>query len=326
MGDFNMVEAPRRRSTSGRGARAALAASAELVAWRRGSQWKSSKTGATIHVSKSFGVVRARPRRAREGTRPRGDVAEVEIRARMTRESPGGPAHGKDRHTRDSIFRIKGVGRTKRGYVVSIVSPQPNALWQERGTHAHKGRPKRKATADKRRAAGIVSGVKPLRFFRKGLVEAFPPSSRRCGSVSSGGVDDVVRVAIRDALATALGLDFVDGKIDGPLRDVSIGCTWPDSRVVRTRGRELRRVRLNARVISRRPHVTEIEPDDPGASRTIARRSRSRRDGRKRDARRDVRHGTGRVRRRRELRRRHGLAQSRTRSTRLAAPAPGELR
>lgn len=138
-------------------------------------QWKSSKTAATIRVSKSFGAFQVDiDKRAQRGLDRAANVAEARMREHMTRETPGAPAHGKDRHTRDSIFRIKGVGRTKRGFVVSIVSPQPNALWQERGTHAHKGRPKRSSTASKRRAAGIVSGVKPLRFFRKGLVEAFP--------------------------------------------------------------------------------------------------------------------------------------------------------
>jgi hypothetical protein len=137
--------------------------------------WKSSKTGATIHASKSFGPFQKNlEARARRGLDKAANIAEERIRMHETRVSGGGPAHGKSRHTRDSIHRVPGVGRTKRGFVVSIVSPFPNALWQERGTHAHKGRPKTKATREKRAAKGIVSGVKPLRFFRKGLVEAFP--------------------------------------------------------------------------------------------------------------------------------------------------------
>jgi hypothetical protein len=126
-------------------------------------------------VTKNFGgFTRSIDKAAYTALDKAADVAEREIRDRMTRVSPDGPAHGKARHTKDSIMRIPGVGRTRRGWVVSIISPQPNALWQERGTHAHKGRPARASTAAKRRAAGVVSGVKPLRFFRTGLVEAFP--------------------------------------------------------------------------------------------------------------------------------------------------------
>jgi hypothetical protein len=87
--------------------------------------------------------------RARRGLDRAANVAEARIREHMTRVSRA-PGAREGRHTRDSIFRVKGVGRTRRGYVVSIVSPQPNALWQERGTHAHKGRPKRASTAAKR--------------------------------------------------------------------------------------------------------------------------------------------------------------------------------
>lgn len=134
-----------------------------------------SKTTARIQVSRSFNPFqRSIEVRARRALDKAANVAEARIREHMTRETPGSPAHGKDRHTKDSIMRVPGVGTTRRGFVVSIISPQPNALWQERGTHSHKGRPKRKSTADSRRAKGIVSGVKPLRFFRKGLVDAFP--------------------------------------------------------------------------------------------------------------------------------------------------------
>lgn len=148
-----------------------------------------SRTTERIVVEKNFrGFQASIDNAARVALDMAGDVAEVKIREHMTRVTPGAPAHDKDRHTRDSIFRIKGVGRTRRGWVVSVISPQPNALWQERGTHAHKGRPKRKSTAEKRKAAGIVSGVKPLRFFRKGLAEAFPDVIREMKRVLDRGM------------------------------------------------------------------------------------------------------------------------------------------
>lgn len=80
-----------------------------------------------------------------------------------------------------------------------------------------------------------------------------------------------VRTKLRDALATALSLDFVDGKIDGPLRDVSIGCTFPDGYDTLEADANYIEYRVVARVIlALDPNVTEIEPDDPGSLEAIA--------------------------------------------------------
>jgi hypothetical protein len=80
-----------------------------------------------------------------------------------------------------------------------------------------------------------------------------------------------VRTTIRDAIATALGLDFVDGKIDGPLRDLSIGCTWPDSQSVAEGDANFVEFRFVARVIiATDTRVTETDPQDPGDLETIA--------------------------------------------------------
>lgn len=73
------------------------------------------------------------------------------------------------------------------------------------------------------------------------------------------------RQALSDALADALGMDFVAGKIDGPLRDTTIGCTWPEGYVPYAQDETYMVAQIKARAIyAVNPNVTETEPDDPG--------------------------------------------------------------
>lgn len=79
------------------------------------------------------------------------------------------------------------------------------------------------------------------------------------------------RAAIRDALAGALGLDFVDGSIEGPLRDVSIGCIYPDGDTPLGSDANFVEFRMVARILlALDPHVSELEPDDPASLETCA--------------------------------------------------------
>lgn len=71
-------------------------------------------------------------------------------------------------HLKSSIS-LSPVYRTTRGYAIEVYSTDPNALWQEKGTRAKRGRAKTKRTRDRRLAQGIShGGVKPLRFFKRG--------------------------------------------------------------------------------------------------------------------------------------------------------------
>lgn len=80
----------------------------------------------------------------------------------------------------------------------------------------------------------------------------------------------IVRHAIRDALAAALTLDFVDGKIDGPLRDVTIGCIWPDSGVPVEQDANYVAFGMVARILlALDPHASELDPDDPESLETM---------------------------------------------------------
>lgn len=45
-------------------------------------------------------------------------------------------------------------------------------VFQEAGTHAHKGRPGSERTAQARKSKGVVSGVKPARFLRNAAFSA----------------------------------------------------------------------------------------------------------------------------------------------------------
>lgn len=73
----------------------------------------------------------------------------------------------------DSIERTPVVSMASgKGFVGRVYIGVWYGVLQELGTHAHKGRPKSKRTADTRKAKGIVSGVKPGRFLRNALYSA----------------------------------------------------------------------------------------------------------------------------------------------------------
>lgn len=80
-----------------------------------------------------------------------------------------------------------------------------------------------------------------------------------------------VRNAIAQSIANALGLDVVAGKLEGPLREVSIACVWPDGQSPVEGDANYVEYRLIARVLlALDPHVSELEPDDPTGLEDVA--------------------------------------------------------
>lgn len=84
-------------------------------------------------------------------------------------------------------------------------------------------------------------------------------------------VETDTRVAIRDALATALGIDFVDGKIEGPLTTREVGCIWPDGWTPVATDANYVTFAMTARVLLMfDPQVNETDPQDPADLEAVA--------------------------------------------------------
>jgi hypothetical protein len=80
-----------------------------------------------------------------------------------------------------------------------------------------------------------------------------------------------VRTTIRDALAEALGLDFVDGKIEGPLMDVEIGCIWPETFELDEADANFCILGIVARVLlAYSAPMNQTDPQDPADLETLA--------------------------------------------------------
>jgi hypothetical protein len=79
----------------------------------------------------------------------------------------------------DSI-KVSPVGPRRRGgSEISVYSDDPVAYWQDQGTYAKRGAAKSARTRERRRSAGIGhAGVKPLKFFRRGLAAGWPGCER----------------------------------------------------------------------------------------------------------------------------------------------------
>lgn len=98
-----------------------------------------------------------------------GRVAQGSVSSHMTRVGPAGVGVTPSSHVKDSI-RVSDPYRTPRGLAIDVYSQDPNAYWQEKGTRGKKGKAKSARTAARRREQGVGhSGVKPLRFFLRGL-------------------------------------------------------------------------------------------------------------------------------------------------------------
>lgn len=115
------------------------------------------------------------------GLQAAGKIAQAGIRAGMTRRGPAGKGVTPNLHVQDSLTVSPTMKRYggRGGAEVWVYSADPNALWQDQGTRGRKGRAKTARTRERRRAAGIShGGVKPLRYFMRGLRSSWPAGER----------------------------------------------------------------------------------------------------------------------------------------------------
>lgn len=126
---------------------------------------RSSRMTARVAVSKNFGgFARNIEAAVIRGLQRTGQHVLAETRSDESRVLTG--------HLKSSIH-LSPVYRTARGFAIEVYSTDMNSLWQERGTRARRGRAKTKRTRDRRIAQGIShGGVKPLRFFKRGMTGA----------------------------------------------------------------------------------------------------------------------------------------------------------
>jgi hypothetical protein len=79
------------------------------------------------------------------------------------------------------------------------------------------------------------------------------------------------RIAVRDTLANALGIDFGDGYFEGPLRDFTFGSTWIEEVTVNEANENYAIVLVACRIaLAWDPPAVETEPVDSGPLEDVA--------------------------------------------------------